>query len=87
VHKLVKLVFTGPSRGRQVRHLDDDPQNCALSNLRYGTRKDNERDKRKNREKRRKKEEEKTRGNRKQFRQVPGSRGLSRPVSGGRAGR
>jgi hypothetical protein len=24
VHKLVKLAFTGPSRGRQVRHLNDD---------------------------------------------------------------
>ena len=59
VHKLVKLVFTGPSRGRQVRHLNDDPQDCRLSNLKYGTQKDNERDKRRNQGQR---EREKERG-------------------------
>jgi NUMOD4 motif len=48
VHRLVKLVHTGPSRGRQVRHLDDDRQHSALANLKYGTQKDNERDKRRN---------------------------------------
>jgi NUMOD4 motif/HNH endonuclease len=59
VHKLVKLAFTGPSRGRQVRHLDDNPQNCHLSNLKYGTRKQNEQDKKRNQGKR---EREKERG-------------------------
>lgn len=58
VHKLVKLAFTGPSRGRQVRHLDDNPQNCHLSNLKYGTQKQNEQDKKRNK---RKREEEKKR--------------------------
>jgi len=48
VHRLVKLVHTGPSRGRQVRHLDDDRQHSALANLKYETQKDNERDKRRN---------------------------------------
>jgi NUMOD4 motif/HNH endonuclease len=48
VHRLVKLVHTGPPRGRQVRHLDDDKQNTRLKNLKYGTQKDNERDKKRN---------------------------------------
>lgn len=52
VHKLVKLVHTGSPRGRQVRHLNDDPQDCRLVNLKYGTRKQNEQDRKRNRGKR-----------------------------------
>lgn len=54
VHLLVKRTFTGPPRGRQVRHRDDDKANCKLSNLVYGWQRDNERDKQKNRERGRK---------------------------------
>lgn len=46
VHRLVKLAFTGPPRGRQVRHRRDDKDDNRASTLRYGTQKDNERDKR-----------------------------------------
>ena len=38
VYKLIKQADTGPSRGRQVRHLDDDKLNSAPRNLKYGDR-------------------------------------------------
>ncbi len=47
VHVLVMLVFAGPCPpGREVRHLDGDKSNCRRWNLRYGTKPENERDKR-----------------------------------------
>ena len=42
VHQLVLEAFVGPCpTGHVVMHLDDDPTNNALSNLRYGTYQDN----------------------------------------------
>ena len=42
VHQLVLLTFVGPPPdGEEVRHLDGDPTNNALSNLQYGTRTEN----------------------------------------------
>lgn len=42
VHKLVAHAFLGnQKRGIQVRHLDGDPTNNDLSNLKYGTGKEN----------------------------------------------
>src|SRR5690606_11217835 len=42
VHRLVMEAFVGPlPEGMEVRHLDDDPDNNALSNLVYGTRSEN----------------------------------------------
>jgi hypothetical protein len=42
VHRLVMFVFVGRQRrGIQVRHLDGNPANNNLSNLRYGTPKEN----------------------------------------------
>ena len=52
VYRLVKRVHTGPPRGRQVRHVDDDKDDVRLSRLKYGTQKDNERDKKRNQGKR-----------------------------------
>jgi NUMOD4 motif len=49
VHRLVKAAFTGPARGRQVRHRRDDKDDLRLVALLYGTQRDNERDKRRNR--------------------------------------
>ena len=41
-HQLVALAFIGPRpKGQQVRHLDGNPQNNALSNLAYGTGSEN----------------------------------------------
>ena len=46
VHRLVMEAFVGPCpEGLQVRHLDGDPLNAAVENLRYGTQKENEADK------------------------------------------
>ncbi|MEU8829426.1 NUMOD4 motif-containing HNH endonuclease [Streptomyces sp900116325] len=46
VHHLVAEAFLGPRpEGLQVRHLDGNPLNCTISNLAYGTRSENERDK------------------------------------------
>jgi hypothetical protein len=46
VHRLVMLIFVGPRpKGLVVCHFDGDPANNRLSNLRYGTQKDNEADK------------------------------------------
>ena len=46
VHRLVALAFLGepPFAGAMVRHLDDDPTNNHLSNLCWGTMKDNMQD-------------------------------------------
>ena len=41
IHKLVLLAFVGPADGRCVRHLDGDGSNNRLSNLEYGTMKEN----------------------------------------------
>lgn len=42
VHRLVAATFLGPCpEGQQVRHLDGDPLNNTLTNLRYGTVSDN----------------------------------------------
>lgn len=36
VHQLVAEAFIGPSRGARVVHLDHNPQNNRVENLRYG---------------------------------------------------
>lgn len=47
VHRLVALAFIGPRPdGHEVRHVDGDPLNPAASNLTYGTRSQNVRDRR-----------------------------------------
>lgn len=39
VHQCVLLAFRGaPPQGQEVRHLNGNPADCALSNLEYGTR-------------------------------------------------
>ncbi len=46
VHRSVALAFIGPRPpGYEVRHLDGDVSNNALSNLVYGTKSENESDK------------------------------------------
>jgi hypothetical protein len=46
VHQLVAAAFLGPRPdGLEVRHLDGDPLNNAVSNLAYGTRLENIQDK------------------------------------------
>lgn len=46
VHRLVMLAFVGPvPEGMEVCHNNGDPTDNRLTNLRYGTRSDNERDK------------------------------------------
>lgn len=46
VHRLVLLAFVGPvPPGMMTRHLDGDPQNNHLENLRYGTQAENDQDK------------------------------------------
>lgn len=45
VHRLVMMAFIGPCPdGMEVRHLDGDPTNNNLDNLRYGTRPQNQED-------------------------------------------
>ena len=44
IHHLVMLAFVGPAEGRCVRHLDGDGSNNRLSNLVYGTMKENSND-------------------------------------------
>jgi len=45
IHKLVLSVFVGPRpKGKETRHLDGDKTNNKLSNLCYGTKKQNEKD-------------------------------------------
>lgn len=41
VHQLILLTFVGPRDGRDCRHLDGSKTNNALSNLVYGTRREN----------------------------------------------
>jgi hypothetical protein len=42
IHSLVLLAFEGPCPDdMEIRHLDGDKLNCALSNLTYGTRSQN----------------------------------------------
>lgn len=46
VHRLVALAFLGPEEdGHEVRHIDGDPGNAELTNLRWGSHSDNELDK------------------------------------------
>ena len=46
VHRLVLLTFRGPCPdGMEGRHLDGDPKNCHLSNLKWDTPKENAADK------------------------------------------
>lgn len=45
VHRLVALVFCGkPSEGQEVRHLDGDPANNRVENLRWGSQSENRQD-------------------------------------------
>lgn len=45
IHSLVMLAFAGPPPpGAEIRHLDGDKLNCALSNLAYGTKSENAQD-------------------------------------------
>lgn len=44
VHLIMARVFLGPAKGRQVRHLDSNKTNNHVCNLKYGTPKDNARD-------------------------------------------
>lgn len=42
IHQLILLAFVGPmKKGQMVRHLDGNPSNNRLSNLAYGTSRDN----------------------------------------------
>jgi hypothetical protein len=45
VHLLVARAFRGASKGRVVRHKDGDRSNAKLSNLEYGSQKENNKDK------------------------------------------
>jgi hypothetical protein len=46
VHRLLATVFYGePQEGNQARHLDSNPTNNRLGNVKWGTRKENEEDK------------------------------------------
>ena len=45
IHILVARAFLGPANGRMVLHKDGDYENPDLSNLRYGSGKDNNADK------------------------------------------
>ena len=45
VHRLVAEAFIGkPDSKCEIRHLDGDPLNSHLDNLKYGTRSENQRD-------------------------------------------
>lgn len=45
IHRMVAEAFHGPRPpGQQIRHLDGNPQNNVLSNLRYGSATENTRD-------------------------------------------
>lgn len=47
LHSLVMEAFVGPRPdGQEIRHLDGDPENFRLSNLAYGTKEENDADKR-----------------------------------------
>lgn len=46
VHLLVAIAFLGPCPdGKECRHLDGKPENAKLSNLAWGTKRENEADK------------------------------------------
>lgn len=46
IHAIVAMVFIGPKPdGLYVLHKDGNPENCCADNLRYGTQKENMRDK------------------------------------------
>ena len=46
VHTLILISFEGPRpEGMEALHGDDDPMNCCLDNLRWGTRAENDADK------------------------------------------
>lgn len=46
IHTLVLLAFVGsPQKGQETRHLDGNPANNSRSNLRWGTRRENQKDK------------------------------------------
>lgn len=48
VHRLIAAVFLGSCpEGLQIRHLDGNPQNNKIKNLRYGTPKENAEDRHK----------------------------------------
>ena len=50
VHVLVALAFKGPRpRGREVRHLDGVKVNCRPGNLAWGTKRQQEKDKKRHR--------------------------------------
>lgn len=50
VHRLVLTAFKGPCpSGREACHRDDDPENNRLTNLRWGTRESNWKDRKRNR--------------------------------------
>ncbi len=45
IHRLMLFVYEGaPARGYECRHLDGDPANNEVSNLMWGTKKDNRAD-------------------------------------------
>jgi len=45
IHRLVLLTFSGPpKKGQETRHLDGDPKNNKLENLKWGTKKENQAD-------------------------------------------
>ena len=49
VHRAVLLAWCGkPAAGTETRHLDDNPDNNSLENLKWGTRQENVDDKRRN---------------------------------------
>jgi NUMOD4 motif len=84
VHRLVKRVWTGPPRGRQVRHVDDDKNDVRLSKLKYGNQKDNERDKKRNQGQReREKERERGRGKEEEKKRETDEIGRSFPGAAG----
>lgn len=41
LHRMVALTFLGEPTGEQVRHLDGNPSNNAVTNLAYGSKSDN----------------------------------------------
>jgi hypothetical protein len=45
LHRLICEAFSGPPEGRHCRHLDGDRSNNSASNLKWGTKAENESDK------------------------------------------
>lgn len=49
LHHLILMAFVGPRpKGMECRHLDDNPRNNKLTNLKWGTREDNMMDRARN---------------------------------------